>query len=470
MEVKFNFSRWLIPLPVLVLSLWPHSAQADASQGLQMVAYQITAIPPVRSDDAYRRCGSETVESINRNFDAQPIAGCATDLFMVHLTGFLTIPEHQTIEIMYATDDGGYIEIGEYGFGSWSDRGCSWSVWTGGDIPAATYPVSAWQYEHGGLACMMLSWKIDGGQWSIVPASAFTMAAPPTTTTSTTTSTTTTTTSTTLPVTTTSTRPVTTSSQSVTTSSQSATLIASSSTVPTTTESSTTTTTTTATTVPPYVEILPIVQETTTTLLSPPPLTTTSTAPATTTSTVPETTTSTVPETTTTTATPIATTVPVTASDNTTAETTTTTSRHVSTTTLPDTVPATTVLDDVISAADIAALAVAVIEIASATPETVTVEQITAVIESAAFDMITDDQLAEIADVISDANDAVKDVFESSVNVFENDAMSGYVPKGSTISVAERRVVTGVIIVSFVLPAPIPTISSSSASRRKRLH
>lgn len=127
-------------------------------------------------------------------------------------------------------------------------------------------------------------------------------------------------------------------------------------------------------------------------------------------------------------------------------------------------------LDDVISAADIAALAVAVIEIASATPETVTVEQITAVIESAAFDMITDDQLAEIADVISDANDAVKDVFESSVNVFENDAMSGYVPKGSTISVAERRVVTGVIIVSFVLPAPIPTISSSSASRRKRLH
>jgi len=162
--------------------------------------------------------------------------------------------------------------------------------------------------------------------------------------------------------------------------------------------------------------------------------------------------------------------VPVTASDNTTAETTTMISRPVSSTTLPDTVPATTVPADVISAADIAALAVAVIEIASATPETVTVEQITTVIESAAFDMITDEQLADIADVISYADDAVKDVFESSINVFNNNALSNYVPKGSTISVAERRVVTGVIIISFVLPAPIPTIGSSSASRRERLH
>lgn len=153
-------------------------------------------------------------------------------------------------------------------------------------------------------------------------------------------------------------------------------------------------------------------------------------------------------------------------------ETTTTLDEPVIVTTLPDSVPETTVpeSDDVVSAADVAALAAAVIEIASSSPETVTVEQITAVIESAAFEMITDEQLAEIADVISDTSDAVKDVFESAVNIYESEALSGYVPKGSTISVAERRVVTGVVVISFVLPAPMPTTSSSSSGRRERIH
>jgi len=446
------------------------SARADIEQGLQMVAYQIDAIPPVRSDDVYVQCGSESVEFINRNFDAQPIDGCATDLFMVHLTGYLTIPEHETIEMMYATDDGGYIEIGQYGFGDWVDRGCSWSVWTGGDIPAATYPVSAWQYENGGAACMMLAWKIDDQQWSIVPPDAFTMAAtPPTTTTTTTTTSTTSTTSTTLPASTTSTVPVTTSSTTATTTSTVPVQTTEATQTTSTSTSTTTSTTTTTTTVPPMTPPM-----TTSTVPEPPATTTTTTTVPETTTTEPPTTTTEPP--TTTTEPPTTTTdetVPdTTAPDNPIDETTTTLSKPVIQTTLPDSVPETTVPepDDVISAADVAALAAAVIEIASASPKTVTVEQITAVIESAAFEMITDEQLAEIADVISDADDGVKDVFESAVNIYESEALGGYVPKGSTISVAERRVVTGVVVISFVLPAPMPVTSSGSASRRKRLH
>jgi hypothetical protein len=46
-------------------------------------------------------------------------------LFMVHMTGFIEIPEHDTIEFFLASDDGGEITIGNNTFGVWQDQGCS---------------------------------------------------------------------------------------------------------------------------------------------------------------------------------------------------------------------------------------------------------------------------------------------------------------------------------------------------------
>jgi hypothetical protein len=46
-------------------------------------------------------------------------------MFMVHMTGFIEIPKHDTIEFFLASDDGGEITIGNNTFGVWQDQGCS---------------------------------------------------------------------------------------------------------------------------------------------------------------------------------------------------------------------------------------------------------------------------------------------------------------------------------------------------------
>lgn len=112
---------------------------------------------------------------------------------MVHMTGFIEIPEHQTIEFMVASDDGGEITIGGNTFGVWYDQGCTWTMSNELQLDAGSQPLELWMYENGGGTCVMLAWKIDNGGWEIVPDSAFTQQAVASTTSSTSTSTTTTT-------------------------------------------------------------------------------------------------------------------------------------------------------------------------------------------------------------------------------------------------------------------------------------
>jgi hypothetical protein len=145
--------------------------------------------------------------NINRSYDGEPYLDCTNDLFMVHMTGFIEIPVHDTIEFWLATDDGGIIDIGGNELGYWGDQGCS--AYESGqiDISAGSQPLDLWMYENGGGTCVMLAWNIDNTGWSIVPDEAFTTNGIPTTTTiqetttswdTTTTSTTTTTTTTTI--------------------------------------------------------------------------------------------------------------------------------------------------------------------------------------------------------------------------------------------------------------------------------
>lgn len=286
--------RWLVPVGPIVLSFFPAIVHADPVQGLEAVGYYVNAIPPTRSDSIYPSCGSEIENNINRNYEGEPFQNCGDDLFMIHYTGAITIPAHDSIEFWIAADDGGTINIAGFEVGTWDDKGCSATESGLLNLATGTYALDGWFYENGGGTCFMLAWNIDGAGWAIVPDEAFTtQVVVPTTSTSTSTSTTTTsTTSTTVepPVVTTTTpettttepeatttttdAPATTTTEAATTTSSSSTSTTSS--APRTTASSsstileaTTTTTPSPSTTQTPLETTTIPDPTTTTTLSP---------------------------------------------------------------------------------------------------------------------------------------------------------------------------------------------------------
>ncbi len=167
-------SRWLIFAPVAILALFSSVTHAEPIQGLDTTYYTIDEIPPVQSTTEYEECGSELENNINRSYDGEPYEECTGDLFMVHMTGFIEIPEHTTIEFMLASDDGGEISIGNTTFGVWQDQGCSATMSGELQLQAGVLPLELWMYENGGGACLMLAWKIDDEDWQIVPEEAFT--------------------------------------------------------------------------------------------------------------------------------------------------------------------------------------------------------------------------------------------------------------------------------------------------------
>jgi len=178
-------SRWIVFLPVAFLALLPSQANAEPEPGLNAIGYTIDQIPPVRSDDVYLSCGSEIENNINRNFNGEPFQDCGWDMFMVHYSGFINLPEHETIEFMVAADDGGTVSIAGQEVGTWNIKGCSWSQSITLSVMPGLHPLDGWFFEAGGGTCYMLAWKIDDAYWEIVPEWAFTTASTPVTTTST---------------------------------------------------------------------------------------------------------------------------------------------------------------------------------------------------------------------------------------------------------------------------------------------
>jgi hypothetical protein len=207
-KLSFRHGSW-IPILVWLSSLiLPNVAYAEPTPGLNAVGYVITSSTPTKSDTLYTTCGSEIENNINRNFNSEPFQQCPNDYFMVHYTGYIDIPENETIRFMVAADDGGTVQIGDTAeFGTWNLKGCQWSARTNFVLPEGQYSLDGWHFEASGGACYMLAWNINNAGWQIVPDSAFTTQVAPTTTTSTTTTssstTTTSTTSTTLLTTTT---------------------------------------------------------------------------------------------------------------------------------------------------------------------------------------------------------------------------------------------------------------------------
>jgi hypothetical protein len=169
-------SRWLIFLPVALFALFAPQP-AEASQvGLLVRGYQIDQIPPTKSDIAYPLCGSSVEPFINATWDYEQnlFGDCGWDSFMLHYTGFIQIPEHETIEFWVASDDGGTVKIGTHEFGNWQDQGCSATTTGQIQIEAGTRDLDAWFYENGGGTCFMLAWNIDDRGWEIIQPEFFT--------------------------------------------------------------------------------------------------------------------------------------------------------------------------------------------------------------------------------------------------------------------------------------------------------
>lgn len=455
-------SRWLIFLPVALFALFSPQP-AEASQvGLLVRGYQIDEIPPTKSDLAYPLCGTSVEPFINATWDyEQNLFGeCGWDSFMLHYTGFLQIPEHETIEFFIASDDGGTIKIGLEEFGVWQDQGCSATMSGELQLEAGTQELDAWFYENGGGTCFMLAWNIDDTGWEIVQPEFFTSEPLVPATTSVLETTTTTSTSTT-----TSTTSTTTAEPSTTTTGMPASTTTTSIYLPTTTAAPQTTTTlpqTTSSVIPqPDPLPVPIVvattsAPTTTTTLEPLtettlttfPQTTSSTTPATTIASFPSVSVSNAPETTTTTYTPPETGEPLTQAQFVEALTALSEASPEQVTEIVDTILASEVTSQQ------AEQLVAAVEVLSA----ITGEQAQELFQAIEPAQLSESMAAVIADAMNDpaVPDEVKEAFEDTLNIFGNDGFSTYVPLDSTVNVAVRRTIIAGTTILVALPSPAP--------------
>ncbi len=476
-------TRWLIPLPAILFAFWPTTVQAEVQPGLNTTYYTIDEIPPVQSTSEYPVCGSETENNINRSYDGEPYEDCTGDLFMVHMTGYITIPVHNTIEFWLASDDGGEITIDGNTFGVWWDQGCSATESGPLQLDAESVPLELWMYENGGGTCIMLAWNINGQGWEMIPDSAFTTQAEIISPTTTTTTSSTPTTSTTVEETTT------TTSTSSSTTSTSTTILPST----TTTTQLDTTTSTTSTTQPQSTTTAPA-PSTTQAPYTPPQTTTTSEPVATTTSSTttttvllePESTTSTTiletsttdpslpdPNTTDLTSSvppltlPVETSVPTSEPTQETdiPQTTTPTTEISSTTTLLDIEPKQPITDEKVaevldelkdaSPAQVVAAIKQILTTAlssdqavsiASSPEVlaaITQDQAEQIFEELVVEEITVEQADELVAVLNEAPTKVKKAFQDTINVFAG-VFDSFQMVGQTIPVGERRTLVAV--------------------------
>lgn len=385
--------RRLLPAAGVVIALMAGAQTARATTpGLTATLYEINTVPPARDAGTYPQCGTTTLPNVNLVWEYQPVEGCPLDGFMAHLTGYLTIPAHQTVRLWVAGDDGVVMTVGTTEVGAWQDQGCTAYVSEPVTYPAnVPVPLDLWYYENGGGTCLMAAWSLDGGPWEIIPPEAFSTVAqeptPPATTTTSSSTTTTSTTSTTVPA------PVTTYQDSSTTTTTSQAV----QTAPTTVQPSTTYQPATSSSAP------------------------SDTAPTPTSSQNPSTT-SAVPRTTILETPPIASTIPNT----------------ITTTSTPATVPP----------ADLTpreALARALDPDTVATLDADSAADLFAAIDE---EELTPEIGAALVAAVQNAPTAVRAAFEANVDVFGG-ATDDYVPLGSTVPVRTRRVIiitTGLIV------------------------
>ena len=342
------------------------------------------------------------VSDINQNFDSQPLFNMYED-FVVKYEGFITAPCTCPVEFMAQADDGTKLYLdGELITNDWRDKGGGGSVSQPVQFQEGlSKQITLWFYENGGDAWVQLWWMVQN-EWAIVPDSAFsTMAVWTTTTMATTTSSTS--------------EPSTTSSSSI-----------SSSTTTTLPDPPTTTSTLSLAT-----STLP----STTTTVSPSSSTASSTS-----SSIVQTTTTMIPTTSSTTVSEVTVSVPEASSSTSSPPTTQVTSTTIQN---GNTVP------EVVTPEQATELATSPEVLA-----TITGEQATEIFEALVVEDLNEEQLTALVAAVQDAPTAVRESFESEVNIFSG-AVDSYVPLGSTVPVGTRRTLVVMTLVTSAMVMPI---------------
>ena len=87
--------------------------------------------------------------------------------------------------------------------------------------------------------------------------------------------------------------------------------------------------------------------------------------------------------------------------------------------------------------------------------ESVDAEQATEIFAAIDEGSLTEEQGEAIAEALVDAPDEVKEAFEEEIDVFSG-KVDTYVPTGSTVSVATRRIIIGSTSLVLVFATPVP--------------
>jgi hypothetical protein len=163
-------------------------AEELPQQGVTMTVYPEMSWPfePWVTPPTSEPCYSAVVPNIDYDWGGAPAAeGCPADMFMVHFTGWLTVPESGQWEFLNWSDDGWYMTLdGVLTIDDWNFHGCG-GHWSGPNegysqlVAGQSYALDIWMFEWGGGACARLWFGAPTLGYGVVPAAWLTTSALP---------------------------------------------------------------------------------------------------------------------------------------------------------------------------------------------------------------------------------------------------------------------------------------------------
>ena len=162
-------------------------AEDTPQQGVTMTVYPgVDLAGPWVTQPSSQPCYSAVVPNIDSDWGGAPAAdGCPADIFMVHFTGWLTVPESGQWEWLNWSDDGWRMTLdGVLTIDDWNFHGCG-GHWSGPNegysqlVAGQSYALDIWMFEWGGGACARLWYGAPTLGYGVVPAEWLTTSALP---------------------------------------------------------------------------------------------------------------------------------------------------------------------------------------------------------------------------------------------------------------------------------------------------
>jgi len=155
-------------------------AEEPPQPGVTMTVYSgftAQAFHPWETPPDWEPCYVAVVPNIDFDWGGGVVSdGCPRDQFMVHFSGWLTVPESGQWEFLNWSDDGWYMTLdGVVTIDDWNFHGCG-GHWSGPNegysqlVAAQSYALDVWMFEWGGGACARLDYGSPSGYGTVPPA------------------------------------------------------------------------------------------------------------------------------------------------------------------------------------------------------------------------------------------------------------------------------------------------------------